>query len=324
MPRDAGYTRQHSHRQRWELMQRLSAGLDAPLTALALLMLALMVAELALPLSPAWARRVTQAETAIWLVFVVDFLLELALAPSKVGYLKRNWLTAVSVILPTLRAIRVLRVARALRSMSVLRLLTTLNRGSRALGHVVQRGQLGYVLLLTICVVASAAAGAYYLEHDEPDAAIRTPGNAVWWAATLVTTMNSSLETVTIEGQIVSVLLRVFALGVSGYVTAIIAVYLLGTPRQPHEPPADTTELAALRAEVEALRALVERRLPTVDDAVPPAELEKPARRGPAGPAPPIRGRLPAKAPNPVAPALTAAAHDRQRAVHTSPQRPYR
>ena len=71
--------------------------MDVPLTALALLMLGLMVAELALPLSPAWARRVIQAETAIWLVFVADFVLELALAPSKISYLKRNWLTAVSV-----------------------------------------------------------------------------------------------------------------------------------------------------------------------------------------------------------------------------------
>ena len=74
-----------SQQQRWELLQRLSCWLDAPLTALALVMLALMVAELALPLSPAWARRVSQAETAIWVVFVVDFLLELTLAPTKVG-----------------------------------------------------------------------------------------------------------------------------------------------------------------------------------------------------------------------------------------------
>ncbi|HZS01560.1 MAG TPA: ion transporter [Chloroflexota bacterium] len=289
---DPDDARRQCRRQRWELLQRLSDWLDAPLTALALIMLGLMVAELALPLSPAWARRVTQAETAIWIVFLADFLLEFALAPSKLHYLKRNWLTAVAVVLPTLRAVRVLRVARALRGMSLLRLLTTLNRGSRALGHIVRRGQLGYVLLLTVSVVATAAAGAYYLEHDEPGALIKTPGEAIWWAATLVTTMNSSLDTVTVEGQVVSLLLRVFALGVSGYVTAVIAVYLLGAPRQPEEGP-DQPELAALRAEVAALRALVERRLPPPDSAVPPAEAlstaachPRSARAQPANPAP--------------------------------------
>src|ERR1051325_8764811 len=94
-------TQRQARRQRHELLQRVSCWLDAPLTALALVMLGLMVADFALPLSPAWARRVSQAETAIWAVFVVDFLLELALAPSKRAYLKRNWLTAIAVLLPT-------------------------------------------------------------------------------------------------------------------------------------------------------------------------------------------------------------------------------
>jgi voltage-gated potassium channel len=216
-------------------------------------------------------RRVGQAETAIWAVFVVDFVLELALVPSKRAYLKRNWLTAVAVLLPTLRAVRVLRVAHALRSMSLLRTLTTLNRGTRALGHIVERGQLGYALVLTLLVTGSAAASAYYLEHDAPGAIIQTPGDALWWAATLVTTMNSSLEAVTFEGQVVSLLLQVFALGVSGYVTALIAVYLLGTP-QPAKRPDDDADLRALRREVAELRAILAACLPPPADGAAPAE----------------------------------------------------
>src|SRR5436853_4911889 len=99
-----------TRRQRYELLRRVSRWLDTPLVVLSLVMLVLMVAELAVPLSPTWARRVGQAETAIWLLFAFAFALELLLAPSKVAYLKHNWLTALSVVLPTLRVVRVLRV----------------------------------------------------------------------------------------------------------------------------------------------------------------------------------------------------------------------
>jgi voltage-gated potassium channel len=140
-------------------------------------------------------------------------------------------------------------------------MMTALDRGTRALGQIARRGQLGYVLLLTVVVTATAAAGAYYLERDEPGASIGTPVDALWWAATIVTTINSPLETVTFEGRVIGLLLRVFALAISGYLTATIAVYLLGRPQSTAEQ-AEASELAELRREVRRLGALLERRLP--------------------------------------------------------------
>jgi voltage-gated potassium channel len=246
--------------ERLELQERLAAWLDLPLTALAFVMLGLLVAQLLLPLGPAWQARVGQAQTAIWAIFVADFLLELLLAPSKGRYLRRNWLVAVSVVLPAFRTLRVLHVARALRGISLLRLLTTLNRGGRALEHVVRRGQLGYVLGLTVLVTLAGAAGAYFFELGEPNALIRTPGDALWWAATLITTVNSPLAVVTLEGRVIGLLLRVYALGVSGYVTAVIAVQLFGLGQQ--DQAIDPRALAELRDEVRSLRReLAEARL---------------------------------------------------------------
>jgi voltage-gated potassium channel len=253
--------------ERGELQHRLSAWLDVPLTVLALIMLALLVVEFTVDLSPTWSRRIEQVQLAIWVVFVAAFALELALAPSKLGYLRRNWLTAISVALPALRSLRLLRVARALRGLSLVRTVATLNRGTRALEHIVRKGQFGYVLLLTFLVTVTAAAGAYYFERDIPDAAIRTPGEALWWAATIVTTINSPLETVTLEGRVLALLLRVFGLAISGYLTATIAVYLLGATRR--DETADL-ELRRLRLEVVRLQGLLERRVgqrvPETDD----------------------------------------------------------
>jgi voltage-gated potassium channel len=237
---------------RLQVQQRLARWLDGPLTVLAFVMLGLLLAQLLVPMDPAWQTHVAQAQTAIWVIFAADFALELLLAPSKGAYLRQNWLVAISVLLPAVRSVRILRAARAIRGASLLRLLTTVNRGTRALEHVARRGQLGYVLGLTVVVTLAGAAGAYYFELDEPNASIQTPGDAIWWAATLVTTVNSPLAVVTLEGRLIGLLLRIYALAVSGYVTAIMAVHLFGLQSD------DNAEaLQGLRDEVRALRAEV-------------------------------------------------------------------
>lgn len=45
----------------------------------------------------------------IWGLFILDFLLALSIAPDKSEYLKRNWLTVLSLLLPALRILRVFR-----------------------------------------------------------------------------------------------------------------------------------------------------------------------------------------------------------------------
>jgi voltage-gated potassium channel len=165
----------------------------------------------------------------------------------------------------------------------------TLNRGGRALEHVARRGQLGYVLGLTLLVTAAGAAGAYYFESGEPDALIRTPGDALWWAATLITTVNSPLAVVTLEGRIVGMLLRVYALAVSGYITAAIAVQLFGLTQR--DQAMDARALEALLEEMQLLRNELAdvRRHQTDDRQEDPQELRR--RAWPNGPGSARRSR---------------------------------
>ncbi|MFN0073741.1 MAG: ion transporter [Chloroflexota bacterium] len=240
--------RHASEAERAELRERLADWLDAPLTALGSLMLALLIVEWTVDLTPSWSARVSVIQNVIWAIFIVDFVVELTLAPAKLQYLRTNWLTAIGVVLPALRAIRVLRVARVFRGLSLVRLTTTLNRASRVAGALGRRGELGYVLLLTLIVTTAAAAGVYFFEREAFDSTIRTPWDAAWWAATIVTTINSPLETVTLEGRIVALGLRIFALAFSGYLTAVIAVHLLGSGESPND--AVLQRLAQLEANI--------------------------------------------------------------------------
>jgi len=90
-------------RERYELLQRLEDWLETPMLALAFVWLALLIVELL------WGESLAFEiiGTTIWVIFILDFAVELVLAPHRVAYLKRNWVTAISLLLPALRIVRI-------------------------------------------------------------------------------------------------------------------------------------------------------------------------------------------------------------------------
>jgi voltage-gated potassium channel len=241
--------------QRHQLQVRIHRWMEVPLAVLAIVMVVLLVIDLSTIASPALEHRVQQAETLIWAVFLVDFVLEFALAPSKRRYVRRNWITAISVLLPAFGVLRIVRAVQLLRGLSLLRVLAVFNRGARALGHVARRGQLGYVAALTAVVILTGAAAVFYFEHGDRGSDIRSFGDALWWSAALVTTINVGLEPATLEGRTLGFLMRIFALGVTGYITAIIAGYILGYRDRAGFTAEDRAEIRQLRREVADLQA---------------------------------------------------------------------
>ncbi|MFN7146640.1 MAG: potassium channel protein, partial [Myxococcota bacterium] len=95
------------------------------------------------------------ASTVIWVLFLGEFALKLLLAPARGRYLRREWLTALSLLVPALRVfrvarvVRVLAVARGVRGLRLVRVVTSVNRGIRSVGRVFRRRGAGYVALLT-------------------------------------------------------------------------------------------------------------------------------------------------------------------------------
>jgi voltage-gated potassium channel len=190
-------------------------------------------------------------------LFVAHFVVEFALAPRKLAYLRRNWLTAVSLLLPALRAVRVVRAVRALRALRgarILRVVSSANRGMRALGRIMGRRGLGYVVALTLAVNVLGAAGIYAFEHEAPDTAVPSYGVALWWTAMTLTTMGADFFPRTPEGRVLALLLAIYGFAVFGYVTASIASLFVA-----RDAADDVGELAgagqieALRREVAAL-----------------------------------------------------------------------
>ena len=245
--------------ERSELLDHLQAMLEPLMVGLGLIFLALLLLDFAGPdLSDRGQRWLGDAMTAIWVVFLADFAVRLVVAPSKLGFLRANWLGALSLALPFLRPLRILRAARAVRSISLVRLLGGTNRGIRVLRRVTGGRQVAYVAALTCLVVLAGAVGVLSFERDTEGASIRTFGDALWWSAALVTTVNSEKYAVSPEARIVAILMRVYAVSVFGLVTASIASYLIGASTESsHSGDVDAlrTEIADLRRELAAVSA---------------------------------------------------------------------
>ena len=252
---------QQTWRERFELLVNVSAVLEPIMVALGIVFLALLLMEFAgVPLILFGQNRMADVMQGIWWIFLGDFLLRLLIAPDKVMFLRSNVLGALSLALPFLRPLRAFRAARALRGFSLVRLLGGINRAMRALRRITRGRQMAFVGALTVAVVLAGAVGAMFFDRGHPDSPVRSFEDALWWSATLVTTMNSELYVVSGEARVIAFLQRIFALSIFGYITASIASYLIGVDATESRSESDTGQRALqedireLRREVQILR----------------------------------------------------------------------
>lgn len=244
-----------SQKERSELIDQLQDKLELPMVILGFAWLILTVLELTLGLSGF----LVDLNKFIWGLFVFEFAFKFFVAPFKVKFLKKNWLGGLSLILPALRifrifrAVRIFRSASALRGLRFARLLTSMNRGIRALGRSLGRRGFGYVISLTALVTFAGGAGIYSFEKEF--GVLTDYGTSVWWTAMLLTTMGSDYFPKSNEGRLLCLLLATYGFAIFGYVTATVATFFVGRDAENGEAEiAGQKTLEEIRAELKKLR----------------------------------------------------------------------
>ena len=243
-------------REQYRVLRQFEDWLEMPMFVLSILWVVLLAIELTWGAGPLLQNTVT----VIWIIFLLEFVLKFVIAPKKLSFLRKNWLTVLALLLPALRVFRVARVAyvlragRAVRGLTLARVLTAFNRGLRSLKTTMGRFGFGYVVMLTILVTALGAAGMYAFERPQAGGGLETFGDALWFTAMLITTSGSDYWPKTAEGRVLCFLLALYAFAIFGYVTATLATLLVGqeTNRQT-APGIDPKSIEALRAEIAEL-----------------------------------------------------------------------
>jgi len=216
---------------------------DWPLAVVALTFLGLYSVRVLLQPQGGFAKAIDVALVAVYCIFVLDYLARLYLARARGRWFLTHLWELPVILLPFFRPLRLLSLAVVVTSLQ------------QAVGHTIR----GRVIVYTACgasiVVYAAALAILDVEGNNPDAKIRTLGDALWWASTTVTTVGyGDLHPVTGPGRLVAVALMVGGITLLGLVTATLASWIV--ERVAEE---DTANEAATRAQIEELREEIRR-----------------------------------------------------------------
>lgn len=171
---------------------------------------------------------------AIYFLFFANFVLRAFRAPSFFGYLSRNWLGVITILVPFLLSLRFL-----------FHMLVALARWYRGLHRFLIARGFHFVLLVAVVLIILFSGVVYRLEHGaNPE--FSSYGASLWWAMATVTTIGyGDVVPVTSAGRFVGVGLMLVGIGVFGALTANLSAYFVEASRARRarlglEPPPDT------------------------------------------------------------------------------------
>ncbi len=225
---DAAIDRQRLLRhQRYRLVERIDRLLEAPATYLAFVFAAALVVDLVLSAQhEAVPPLVTWLERGTWGFFVLHFVVEIVLAPDRLRYLRRHWITAVSLAVPFLRVIRIFRFVSLLRATNLVRVFGAMNRTTTSLQLALAWNGAGLAIGLAVSVTFLASAGIWMFEAGESGSPFRRYADAVWWVASTLTTVGGSEPPVTLGGRVIALFVMVSGLVLLGYVAGLLGALL--------------------------------------------------------------------------------------------------
>ncbi|MGI5249243.1 potassium channel family protein [Actinacidiphila glaucinigra] len=182
------------------------------------------VRVLAPDLPPDWSDLLLTITIVTWGIFVVDYLVRVAVAPHRWTYVRRRWLDLVVVILPLLRPLRLLQ------------LYGKIQNRQRQPRLSLEARVMAYAGLSALLLGFAASLQVYADEHDAPGGQIRTYGESVWWlCSTITTTGYGDLVPVTARGRVIAVGVMFLGVVLIGAVVGSFSAWLTQSFRRTDE-----------------------------------------------------------------------------------------
>ena len=188
----------------------------------------------------------------VWALFGVDYLVRLALAPSRGRWFLHHLPDLAVIALPILRPLRLLR------------LVTLVGIMQRSAGTALRGRITLYTAGSAALLIFTSALATLDAERNEPGSSIRTFGQALWWALTTITTIGyGDTFPVSTEGRFIAALLMIGGVALIGVVTATLASWIVSLVEEEsaEQEAATQAQVAALQRQVSELSERIDRLL---------------------------------------------------------------
>lgn len=208
--------------EREQLAEDIADHLDAPMAALGVVFLLLVLAETVVEPRGTLSTVFQAASWVIVAAFAGEFALRLYVAPSRTRFLRRNWWQLIFLVLPFLRVLRALRAVRVLRFLRVSRILSSALRATRTAGRRLT-GRVVWLAAITVIVILAASQLLYELGD------VGTYAEALYRAA--MATITGEPTTIGGIGRVLDVVLAAFSVVVFATLAGAVGAYLVERKR---------------------------------------------------------------------------------------------
>lgn len=193
--------------------------------------------------------------SVLTLLFIYDFGLRFATAPSRSDYFirKYGWADLLAII-PSFRIFRLFRIYKAYR-------IIQKHGGRHTLEYLSQHRVESALYILVLMVILIIEGGAFMVlqaERASSSANIQTAGDAIWWAYVTITTVGyGDRFPVTAQGRLVGILVLTTGVAVFATFAGLISSRLLTSPAHEdklrEQPPGGADQPARYLAELKQL-----------------------------------------------------------------------
>ena len=188
----------------------------------------------------------------MWVLFGVDYLVRLALAPDRRHWFLHHLMDLAVIALPVLRPLRLLR------------LVTLVGIMQRSASTALRGRITPYTAGSTSLLIFASALATLDAERHEPGSSIQTFGQVLWGALTTITTIGyGDTVPVSTEGRFIAALLMIGGVALIGVVTATLASWIVSLVEEENaeQEAATQAQVAALQQQVSELSQRIDRLL---------------------------------------------------------------